>query len=289
MLTKNQKQAYTAGMISCLVNILLFGIKYYIGIKTGAISMKADAWHTLSDIITSIIFIFGYWLSKKKPDEEHPFGHGRAESITAIIIATLLCVVGIDFLRDSFIKINQTEHIIFNKLSIIIFASTILIKEALAQYSFKIGKQIQSKALIADAWHHRSDAITTIIVVMGTLLIKYIKWIDGAIGLIISVLICLAAYHILKDNINSLLGENPTTHLENSIKQIMKKKTKYAHTMHHCHIHRYGEHTELTCHMKFPTNMKIEQAHSIVTEIEKELEKKMNMNVTIHIEPMDDD
>lgn len=279
--------AYIVGFLSCGVNILLFFLKYWIGESFHSIAIKADAWHTLSDSITSIVFIFGFWISHQKPDIKHPYGHGRAESIAAIIIGTLLAVVAFNFLKESIIKLKYPIYIHYNTLGLIIFSSSILIKEGMALLSFNIAKKLKSKALKADGWHHRSDAITTIIIVVGILLGRTTYWIDGVLGILISLFILYTSYKIIKETASLLIGKEADPSLITKVKAITQKITPAASTFHHLHVHHYGDHIEMTFHLKFPKSMKINEAHKTATQIEKTINKKLKIAATIHIEPAD--
>ncbi|MFC2135505.1 cation diffusion facilitator family transporter, partial [Bacteroidota bacterium] len=157
----SQKLSYTEGWLSIVVNILLFILKYWAGLVTGSIAIFADAWHTLSDSVSSIILIFGVKISVKSADRDHPFGHGRAENIAAIIIAILLMFIALNFVKESVEKLINRESVVFGTLSIIVIVISILGKEGLAQFAFWAGKRTGSQILKADGWHHRSDAISS--------------------------------------------------------------------------------------------------------------------------------
>ncbi|MBU1076521.1 MAG: cation diffusion facilitator family transporter [Spirochaetes bacterium] len=287
MADKPKHLAYIAGVLSLIINIFLFAVKYYIGSRIDSIAMQADAWHTLSDTLTSIVFLVGFWFSNKKADKEHPFGHGRAEPIAAIVIGTLLAVVGAGFFNESIIRLKSFQMVHYTRMAILIFSVSVLIKEAMALFSFWVSKKINSQALHADAWHHRSDAITTVIIVAGALVGKYILWIDSIMGIAVSLFIIYTAYTILKENISSLLGKGQDALFEKNLRKLIKEITPVASTVHHCHLHQYGDHIELTCHIKFPGNMEITEVHDIVTKIEKKIQKKMNITATIHMEPFE--
>jgi cation diffusion facilitator family transporter len=135
------RAGYTEGFVSILVNTGLFGLKLWAGIVSSSIALTADAWHSLSDSFSSIIVIFGVKLSSKKPDKEHPFGHGRWEQIAAIFISFLLALIAYDFLKDSILQFNTKKTANFGILAIVVTIISILVKEGLAQYAFYIGKK----------------------------------------------------------------------------------------------------------------------------------------------------
>jgi cation diffusion facilitator family transporter len=178
---QKQQLGYIEGWLSTVLNTLLFGLKLWVGIRAGSVAMVADAWHTLSDTLTSIVVIFGFWIAGKPQDREHPFGHGRAEVIGAVVIGTLLAVVGFNFLVKSYHQLRNPQHVNFSLFSIVVFAISIVLKEALAQFSLWAGKKVKSQSLIADGWHHRSDAIASALIVIGALFGKTFWWIDGVL------------------------------------------------------------------------------------------------------------
>ena len=159
-------------------------VKYWAGVVTGSVAIVADAWHSLSDALTSVVVILGVKVSLLPADEEHPFGHGRAEQIGSAIIGTLLAVVAFNFILEATGRLRVREEVVYGSLAIVVTASSILVKEALAQFAFWTGKKLDSKSLLADGWHHRSDALSSIIVLAGIFLGRQLWWMDGALGII---------------------------------------------------------------------------------------------------------
>jgi len=285
MQNKPQLLGYTEGLLSIGINVLIFGLKYWAGIKSDSVSMIADAWHTMSDTFTSLIIVVSFWIAARPADEHHPFGHGRAEAIGAIIIGTLLAVVGVTFLKESIMRLQNYEAANFASFAIIIFGISVILKEGLAQYSIWAGRKIQSQALLADGWHHRSDAIASGLIVIGALSGAYLWWIDGVMGIAVSVLILYATYEILKGAMSSILGEKPDPLIEEKIKNLIQDIAPAASCLHHVHIHRYGDHVELTLHCKLPYEMNLKEAHDLASIVEEAIRKEMNVEPTLHIEP----
>jgi cation diffusion facilitator family transporter len=279
------KYAYREGWISIIVNILLFILKYWAGIVSSSIAIIADAWHTLSDSISSVVVIIGVKISNKPADREHPFGHGRAELIASVIIGVILALIGFDFFINSIDKIRNKEKAAYGTIAIIVTVISILSKELLAQYAFRAGKKTGLTSLKADGWHHRSDAISSVIVLAGIFLGKYFWWIDGAMGIVVALLIFYAAYEILKEGINPLIGQTPDGVLIEKIKEISNRITKGETDIHHVHIHTYGNHTEMTFHITLPKEYMFEKVHNIATEIEMTIKEELDIEATIHMEP----
>ncbi len=268
------------------MNTILFVIKYWAGLVSGSVSIIADAWHTLSDSLSSVFVIVGIKLSSRPADKEHPFGHGRYELIATILIGCLLAMVSYNFLMESIEKLQNRDSADFGLIAMVVTIVSILAKEALAQYSFLIGRKTGSRAVSADGWHHRSDALSSIIILVGIFLNKYFWWIDGVLGIIVALMILYTAIIIIKNSSNVILGEKPSIDLKNSIVEICQRTVGYNIFPHHIHIHNYINHRELTLHIYLPNDMSIEGSHNIASAVEKNLEDELNVDATIHVEPI---
>ena len=187
---------------------------------------------------------------------------------------------------ESFGRLRHHESTSYGIPAIIIIIISIISKEGLAQYAFWAGKKTGYKALKADAWHHRSDSIASALILIGIFMAPYFWWIDGVLGVIVSLLIGYAAFNILKDTIHPLLGEEPSENLVEQIKGICHKNTQLPMDIHHIHIHKYGHHTELTFHIKLAGSISLEQAHKIASDIENTVREELNIETTIHMEPI---
>lgn len=273
------------GAISVILNTILFVFKYIIGVMTGSIALVADAWHTLSDSVSSVVVIIGGFYSQKPADKGHPFGHGRIELITSIIIGIMLLGIAYSFAREAYHKFKLQIPAVFGTAAYVVTIVTIVLKEILAQYSFWAGKKVNSSSLISDGWHHRSDALSSIIVLIGILIGGKIWWMDSILAFIIAIIIAWAGIQILLKTCDSIIGESPKQQMIDSIKDIAKSIENIdANTLHHFHIHRYGTHTEITFHIKFPNNTTVYNAHTTATDLELAIKEKLGMESTIHIE-----
>lgn len=283
---ERKKLVYQQGWVSIFANGLLFVSKYWVGVASGSIALMADAWHSLSDSLTSLIVIVGAKISSKPPDDEHPFGHGRAELIASIIIGVILGFVGFEFAKESISKLVNKEGVQYGAAALWVIIISILVNELLAQYAFWIGRKTGNPSLRADGWHHRSDALSSVIILVGIFFAKYFWWIDGVLGFIVSVMLFYAAYDIIKDGTNPLLGEKPEEDLLSELKKIANETAGMETHLHHVHMHRYGEHMELTMHIKLPKETTLKNAHQIADDIEIEIARKLSMEATIHMEPL---
>jgi cation diffusion facilitator family transporter len=274
------------GWMSIIGNTLLFGLKYWAGIVTGSLALVADAWHTLSDTVSSIIVLIAGKVSRKPADDDHPFGHGRAEHIAAIVIGVLLAIVAFDFIVGAIEKFSSKEKTVFGTIAWVVTIVSILAKEAMAQYAFWAARKTNSSILKADAWHHRSDALSSIVILIGLSVGNYFWWTDAVLSFIVALMIGYTSYEILSKEITSLLGESPKEELLLSIRESAQKACNQPIHLHHIHIHNYGQHTEMSCHIKLPPKMTLEDAHEICTKIEVAVQEKFGYISTIHPEPI---
>ena len=281
----NNRLAFIEGWLSIIVNILLFILKYWAGVVTGSVAIIADAWHTLSDYVTSIIVIVGAKASNKPPDEEHPFGHGRAEIIGSVIIGVLLAVVGFDFILESVDKLKGGEGTQFGTIALVVTILSIVMKEGMAQFAFWAARKTKSKSLKADGWHHRSDAFSSVVILIGIFLGPYFWWMDGAMGIIIAFLLFYGTYEILKDAIGTLLGQDADKELIKEVKIIASQCCQSDLNLHHFHLHNYGNHQELTFHIELDGEQSLEYSHKIASKIERKIKEDLNITATIHMEP----
>ncbi len=272
-------------MFSLILNIVLFGIKLWAGIVSNSVALIADAWHTLSDSISSVAVLIGLKVSSQPADKKHPYGHGRAEIISAVVVGVLLAVVGFNFLIESILRLRGHEEVHYGTVAIVVTIISIVVKEGMAQYSVFIGKKSKSKALIADGWHHRSDAISSVVILVGIFIGRKLWWIDGVLGILVSLMLFYTTYVILRDAVSVLLGEDIDKSTKKEIKKLYKSVTDYNVQPHHFHAHQYGSHTELTFHIRLPGDMSLKEVHDIATRYENAIFKKHGLIATIHIDP----
>jgi len=274
------------GWLSIIANIILFGLKYWAGIVTGSIALIADAWHTLTDSVSSVIVLIGGKISRKPADDDHPFGHGRAEHIAAMIIGVLLALVAFDFVLEAIDKFGTKEKTTFGTIAWVVTIISIIVKESLAQYAMWGHRKTGSSILKADGWHHRTDALSSVVILIGLAVGKYFWWTDAVLGFIVAIMIGYASYEILSSEIKSLLGESPSNKLLLSIRETAQQVCDQPLHLHHIHLHSYGNHTEMSCHIKLPPQTSLEEAHDICTRIEAVIKEKFGYISTIHPEPI---
>ncbi|MCL1991780.1 MAG: cation diffusion facilitator family transporter [Spirochaetes bacterium] len=277
-----------AGVLSVAVNAVLFGVKFWVGMLTGSIALMADAWHTLSDSLSSIFVAFSVKLQSKKADKEHPFGHGRWELISSIFIAFILGLIAWDFLRSSIERFTNRESVVFGTLAIAVTVASILVKEALAQIAFYIGRKTDNLIVKADGWHHRSDSLGSVVVLIGILVTRFVAdfwWMDSVLGMFCAAAIFYAAFSVLKEAVSKILGEGLNQEMIDKICGEIKKIYAGDLHIHHFHLHNYISQKELIFHIRLDKNMAIEKGHKIATVIENMILERFDMVATIHVEP----
>jgi len=282
------KYGYLEATISIIGNILIFFVKLFLGIFINSIALIADGVHSLSDVSTSGVVIFGFRIAQKKPDKEHPYGHGRAEYIATLIIAILLILVGIGFIQQSIERIINLETIQHGEYAIIIsiiVIITAILKELMARYSNAIAKKIKSDVLKADAWHHRSDAISSIGVAIGIVGARYgFPILDPIFGIIVSVIIIYVGINLVRTVSNFLIGQSPDQELIKQIKSIAQK-TDNVMGIHDVSIHDYGTTKILTIHAEVDSNLPLNEAHKIADNLENNIHIKTSYSTIIHLDP----
>lgn len=290
--TKESAQIYRSkigifqGWVSILVNSVLFGLKLTIGIMVGAVSVIADAVHTLSDVISSGAIIWGFKQAEKPADVEHPYGHGRAEYIATLIIAILLCVAGIEFIEASIERIRNPQLVSPAWWMIVLLLVTITLKEITARYAEFLSAKIASGTLHADAWHHRTDAISSLLVVCALIAGKYgYPAVDGWAGLGVALFLIYTGIEIAKDAVDDLIGKPPTSEEVETIRQIVMNVDGVLGA-HDITIHSYGHDKFASVHVEIDASETTAAAHDISEEVEGQLEKALGVEPTVHMDPV---
>ena len=274
------------GWVSTVINLILFAFKLAAGLFVNSIALITDAVHSLSDMLSSIAVIWGFKISAQPPDREHPFGHGRMEHVTTLIIAILLIITGFEFARVAFGRITHAEPVVFNLPVIIIVSITIVFKEWLSKFARELGRRIDSKALEGDARHHKADVITSVMVILVLFSEKiHFRQFDGVVGILISVYIMYSGWKMLQDVITPLLGESATYEELAEIKKIAKS-VKGIKGTHDIMMHKYGSMKVISLHVEIPEEFPFMEAHNLIEEIEENINVKMGAITTIHLDPI---
>lgn len=275
------------GFVGIAVNILLFLTKLFVGIIASSIAIMADAFNNLSDAASSIITIVGFKLSKKPADAEHPFGHGRIEYVSALIVAFMVMLVGFQFLKSSFEKILNPEPITFETIPFILLIISVLLKVWLSRFNKTVGEKINSSALKAASVDALGDVVTSSAVALSFLASKFISFpIDGYLGAFVAIFILISGVQLVKETINPLLGEAPDKELVEQIKNMVLSYENII-GVHDLIIHNYGPgRCMASIHAEIPSNIGVMEIHEIIDAAEREISKKLNIYLVIHMDPI---
>jgi cation diffusion facilitator family transporter len=262
-------------LVSIVVNIILVTIKLVIGLITNYKSLVADAVHSFSDLSTDVIAIFGEWLASKKPDEDHPYGHGKMEYITSLIIGTFILILGISMIYSTIgAQVVETNYRVVALVAVII---TIFLKYGLAKYVYNRGKKINNSILIASSKESMSDvlsAISVFITIVLSMFQEYVpifKYADKAGGIIISLFIIKTAYNILKENMNAIIGESEKdVEIIYQIKGIIMNELDIL-SIDNLNVMKFGSYYQILLDVGVDSSCSLERADVIAHTIEKNL------------------
>jgi cation diffusion facilitator family transporter len=280
---------YLGGIVGIISNVTLFLVKFAIGIISHSISVIADAVNNLTDATSSLITIIGFKMASKPADKEHPFGHGRVEYISGLIVSFLVLLAGVEFIKSSYERIINPSIVNFQWTSFIIILSFILVKLWLSSFSKFIGRAIDSSALKASGLDALGDVFTSVCVALSLILSRYITFpIDGYIGILISLFILFSGYSLIKETLNPLLGEAPDHKL---VEKIMREIAKYNHIIgvHDLMIHNYGPRNTLaSIHVEVPYTLSLMDLTETIDKAESEISNNLNICMVIHVDPIKD-
>lgn len=271
-----------------VLNMVLFGIKLFAGIITGSVAITADAFNNLSDAGSSVITLAGFKFAGMKPDKEHPFGHGRFEYISGLIVAISIILMGFELARSSLEKILHPEDVMAETAAIIILVISVLTKLYMAAYNYRIGKKINSSAMRATAVDSLSDATATTVVLlaMGFMEMTGIN-IDGYCGMLVALFILWAGYQAAKETVSPLLGGRPDDEFIKRVREIVLSHDNIV-GLHDMIVHDYGPgRVMISLHAEVPGDENIFKLHEIIDHIEMELEHELQCNCVIHMDPIE--
>ena len=278
------------GAVGIFLNVLLFAAKYLAGTLTGSIAIVADAFNNLSDAGSSIITLLGFKLAAKKPDRDHPYGHGRFECIAGLVVSFVILMMGFDLAKTSVTKIIHPEAVDFSILSICILIGSILVKLYMSLYNRAVGKRINSAAVLATATDSISDVCATTMVLAATLIARFTGVnIDGWAGAIVSLVILWAGYNAAKDTIDPLLGQAPDPEFVQRIADIVNRYPEVV-GIHDLAVHDYGAgRVMISLHAEVPSSGDIMALHDVIDTIERDLQDELNCSAVIHMDPISTD
>lgn len=277
-----------ASIVGILCNVFLFAVKGTIGVLMHSIAVMADAFNNLSDAGSSVVGLLGVKMASKPADEEHPFGHGRMEYVSALAVSFIVLQVGLTLLKDSFGKIREPEELNFQLISIIILILSVGVKGWLGLFNKKLGHRIDSKVMLATAADAMGDVITTTATIASIIFFRITGInIDGYVGIAVSLVVMWAGIGIARDTLEPLLGEATTP--EDYIK-ITKFVEGYEGIVgsHDLIVHNYGPGRNMaSIHAEVPNDVDIEVSHEIIDRIERDAAKTLGIFLVIHMDPVE--
>ena len=283
------RQAYgvLSGAVGIGLNILLFFGKWLAGTISGSIAITADAFNNLSDAGSSIITLIGFRLSGQEPDPEHPFGHGRMEYISGLLVSVAILVMGFELIGSSIGKLRSPEPIESSALVFGILIASILVKLYMFFYNHSLSKKIESAAMKATSVDSLSDTVATTLVLIATLISKYTGLLlDGWFGILVGLFILYTGGSTLKETIDLLLGQPPKQEFIDEVKEIVLGHSM-VHGVHDLIVHDYGPgRVMISLHAEVDVNGDIQDIHEQIDHIEHELQEKLHCSATIHMDPI---
>lgn len=277
-----------ASFVGIGCNGLLFLAKLLVGIMSGSISVMADAFNNLSDAASSVIGFVGVKMAQKPADEDHPFGHGRMEYISAFVVAFIVIQVGFSLFRTSIDKIRHPEDMTCSLLSILILLMSVGVKLWLGIFNRKLGSRIQSAVLKATATDCLGDVATTSATIVSMLIFgAFGRNIDGIVGLAVSAVVMLAGLNIAKDTLSPLLGEAIDPAVYRQINQFVLQYDGVVGT-HDLIVHSYGPSRRMaSIHAEVPKDSDMERSHEIVDTIERDCMRQLGIFLVVHMDPVE--
>lgn len=285
-----RKYGVLCGAAGIVLNLFLFAVKGMAGILSGSISIAADAFNNLSDAGSSLITLVGFRLAGQKPDPQHPFGHGRFEYISGLLVSMLILLMGFELGKSSVEKILHPEEVAFDWLTAVILTVSIAVKIYMALYNRSVGKKIRSAAMLATMTDSLGDAVATAVVLAATAVGHFTGLnIDGYCGVAVALMIFIAGFRSARETISPLLGQPPEPEFVKSIEETVTKYPDVA-GIHDLIVNDYGPGRKIvSLHAEVPANADIWEAHDMIDNIEQEITATLGCIAVIHMDPIKTD
>ena len=282
-----RKYVNLGSAVGILCNIILFLIKLTIGLLAGSVSIMADAFNNLTDIGSSVVTLIGFRMSEKPADKEHPFGHGRFEYMSAMLVAIIILLVGFELFKSSIDKIINPTELNIEIYTIILLLISVIIKLWMFLFNKKLGKSINSTSLVATAQDSINDSIATSAVLISIVICSIFGInIDPYIGLLVAAFICYSGIITIKETLDPLLGMPPEKETIDSIVSIVLKNESFV-GIHDLIVHNYGPGRSFaSLHVEVPADADIVACHEVIDACEKELHNTLGIEVVIHMDPI---
>lgn len=277
-----------SGMAGILLNLLLFAGKLTVALLSGSVAIIADAFNNLSDAGSAIVTIIGFKLSGKRPDPQHPFGHGRFEYISGFIVSIVILMMGYELAKNSIKGIITPTAVEFSTVTVAVLAASICVKLYMALYNRKLSLLIDSAAIGAVTRDSLSDVAATSAVLISLIIAHYTALnLDSWAGLAVSIFILYSGISSAKDTLAPLLGMPPSKEFVDEIERIVMSH-EHITGMHDLVVHNYGPgRLMISLHAEVPSSIEVFEAHSVIDDTENELQSKLGCEAVIHFDPID--
>lgn len=276
-----------SSFVGIFVNVFLFAIKLFIGRLFHSVAVTADAVNNLSDAGSSVISLVSFKLAGMPADKEHPFGHERIEYLASSVVGFLIIMLGVELLKTSFEKILHPDEIVFSMLTVGVLLFSIVVKFFLYFFNIRLGKRFNSSVMKATAVDSLSDVLATSSVLLSTVVSPLIGLqLDGYMGVAVSILIMISGINILREMLDTLLGEKPAAELVERIENAIKKYDGVL-GVHDLVIHSYGPRRFFaTAHVEVDAKNDVLASHDLIDNIEREVEEQLNIHLVLHMDPL---
>ena len=276
-----------SGIVGIICNVILCTAKMIAGTLSGSVSIMADAVNNLSDATSAVVTLIGFRLSEIPPDEQHPYGHARFEYLSGLAIAAMILIIGVDLLKSSIGKIFHPEAVIFSVPLLLVLLGSIVLKLWLAYFNQKLGRHIDSTALLASAADSRNDVISTAAVLIAVLTEHFTAMqIDGYMGFLVAGFILYTGISLGKETINPLLGETASPEVQKQIVSVVSAEPIVL-GYHDLMVHDYGPGQRFgSIHVEMDYRKSPIDCHEIIDDMERLCLEKYNVHLVIHYDPV---
>jgi cation diffusion facilitator family transporter len=284
------KCGYMTGVIGILLNVFLFILKFSLGTFVNSLAIVSDGFNNLSDSFSNVITLFSYNLSGKKADRNHPFGYGRFEYITSLIIGLIIILVGYELFTSAIDKILNPSEVRYNLIVLISLIISIFIKLWMARLNYVIGKKTNSSIMIATYKDYTMDSVSTVATILSLVFSQFTSLpIDGILSLIVSGMIFYSGFGVIRETVGELLGKKADSELLEEMLETIKNHEKVL-GIHDVLMHNYGPTTNIaSLHVEVSASNDFSAIHDVIDEIEREIFEKYQVYLTIHMDPVQDD
>ena len=282
------KAAARVSFISLIANLILTIAKLIIGFLSGSAALIADGVHTASDSVSTVIVILGMRIASLPPDEKHPYGHGRAETVATKMLSLILLFIGVNIIFSSVRVLIAGEYLVPKEIALWIAVISIIVKEWMYHYTIRIGKKIQSQALIADAWHHRSDSFSSIASSLGILFARIgYPIFDPITAAFVAIFIIQVGWKIFRESVDEIMDAQVDEELLAEITDVINNVVD-VQTVDRITVHRYGSELHIDVTISASDELTLTEGHELIHRVEESLNKSFTnaTHIDVHIEPI---